>query len=69
MEAIIQSAKQWHKHKLVVLQYKEIKIICIQQWRKLTQIRDFNSNTLFSLVDDFKIHERHLKKKKIEEKY
>lgn len=30
----------------------------------LTEIRDFGSDTLFSLVDDFKIHERRLKKRK-----
>lgn len=31
----------------------------------LTEIRDFSSNALFSLVDGFQIHERHLEKNKI----
>lgn len=69
MEAAIQSAKQWNesKHKLAMWQHKETNIVSISQLGQLTETRDFNSNTLFSLVDDFKIHERHLKKRKTEE--
>lgn len=44
--------KSWNK--LTVLQYK--KPILLQSGR-LTEIRDFNSDTLFSLVDDFQTHE------------
>lgn len=71
VEAVIQSAEQWHesKHKLAMFQRKEMNIIWASQLGQLTETRDFNSNTLFSLVDDFKIHERHLKKRKTEENY
>ena len=54
-----------HKHKLAVLllvQGETCRLFKSVR-RKLTEIRDFNSDTLFSLVDDFKIHERHLEKK------
>lgn len=56
-------------NKLTLREIKEVSIICENQLGRLTGIRDFNSNTLFSLEDNFKIHERHLKKRKIEENY
>lgn len=51
--------KSWNK--LTVLQYKRPTSL---QSGGLTEIRDFGSDTLFSLVDDFKIHERRLKKRR-----